>query len=281
MPKSTTKYWLMPHAVHVADFPYWSLHATEWTVECDASQDDVNEGDLVYLANAETGIYAWGMIVDISNPVNPGELGSIKVSRGAIKSGLIDRNDMLNRDELRDLLAFAGGKFNLLLNRQIKSLNTLIPPRTPKPPTPADSQFVINQPVSEDEDLHVEYKEVNINNIPGEAYENAVAYLRQEGGRVLFGVRDADHVVVGLAVDMKARDRIKKTVENKLSTIAPQILPVKDYWLEFHQVIDHSGKPVPDRYVFELEVNESASKDHKTAGGKSYLKGFSGRIRIS
>jgi hypothetical protein len=281
MPRSTTKYWLIPHAVHVADFPYWSLHATEWTVECDATQADVHEGDIIYLANGETGIYAWGMVVEVNVPVSEGEQGSIKISRGAIKPVLIERNKINGDDALRDLLSFSGGKFNFLLNRQVKALNSMIPPRTPKPPTPTDQQYVINQAVSEDEGLHIEYKEVAINSIPGDAYDYAVAYLTQKGGRVLFGVRDSDHNVVGVTADMNARDRIKKTVENKLSTISPQILPVRDYWLDFHQVIDHTGEPVADCFVFELEINETESKDHRTAGGKSYLKSFSGKIRIS
>lgn len=280
MTRTLTKYWLVPHVVYVGDFQHWLLHSSEWTVECDASKSRVDEGDFVYLMNPETGIYAWGMVLDVTLPQTPGEQGYIKISKGAIKPVMIGRNELQSRDELRGPISFPSGKFNYLLNRQVKAIDSVMPTGIAKPPAPADEQFVIGQSVPEDEGLHVEYKEVSLNNIAGEAYEYAVAYLTQAGGRVLFGIRDEDHTVVGITVDLKARDMVQKTVENKLSTISPQILPVTDYWLEFHQVIYASGNQVADCYVFELEIYEKASKNYETAGGKKYLKSFSGRIRI-
>lgn len=277
--RNEIKYWLMANTVHVSEFPNW-LNISEWVVYLNSFEDKLKEGDIVYIANAESGVYAWGSIWEMEQ-FQPDRQSFIKIGRGAIKLPLIDKGQILQEKELSELLSFPSGKFTFLTNKQVKTLNNLMPHGVSKPPLPRKKQFIINQPLEEDEDLHTEYKEVSINNIPNEAYEFAVAYLNQEGGSIYFGIRDNDKAVVGLTTTTPQRDEIQKKIENKLSTINPQILPVTNYTMDFHKVIDELGNEIIDVYVFELEVKPNLAKGYKTAGGKNYLKTFSGRRKIT
>ena len=276
--RNEMKYWLMAYVTHASDFPFW-LQSSEWNIYLDSFEDKLKEGDVVYIANTEIGIYAWGTVWEKEQSRTNGQ-DFIKIGRGAIKLSLIDNNQIQQKKELSGLLSFPSGRFTFLTNKQVRILNNLMPYGVSKPPQPRRKQFIINQLMEEDEGLHTEYKEVSINNVPNEAYELAVAYLNQEGGSIYFGIRDNDKAVVGITATNAQRDEIKKKIENKLSMANPSILPVTNYTMDFHKVIDELGNEIPDVYVFELEVKPSSVKGYKTTGGKNYLKTFSGRRKI-
>jgi hypothetical protein len=265
-------YWLVSYTVHAADSPHWQMTAREWPIECDSIDSRVQQGDYVYLINSD-GVFAWGTAASIRPNV-------LMVRRGVFQSLPIARSVLQSQQELQRAFTFPNGRFNLLLNRQVKVLNSTMPNEA-APPTPEGEQFVLGLGAFEDEGLHTEYKDVSKTQIANEACEYAVAYLNQAGGRVLFGIRDSDQTVVGINAISSERDRIKRAVEHKLSQTVPGLSAVEHYWLEFHVVIDEAGNVIQDLHVFEVEINEDGSKTYQTAGGKIYVKNFSGRQRIT
>src|SRR5262249_27911152 len=100
-------------------------------------------------------------------------------------------------------------------------------------------RFVLGSPVKLEETREYEFKEVQGNNplgaITNAADEYAVAFLNSEGGRLFWGVRNSDQVVVGVKLSVSERDSLRITVTNKLSSIQPQIDPTQ-YRLEIHPV---------------------------------------------
>lgn len=94
--------------------------------------------------------------------------------------------------------------------------------------TPPNS-FILGDALRLEETRHVEFKEVKGTNpfssISNAADEYAVAFLNSEGGRIYWGVRDNDKVVVGVEIPESDRDRLRRDVTNKLSEIQPQLDP--------------------------------------------------------
>lgn len=114
-------------------------------------------------------------------------------------------------------------------------------------------RFNLGTPVRRDESRHIEFKEVKGKNpvraIVNAADEYAVAFLNSEGGRVLWGVRDTDGVVVGVALSPSERDLLRRDVTNKLCSIQPQIDPTQ-FRLELHAL----GSPGSTEDLFVVEL---------------------------
>jgi len=276
--RKDNKYWLMAYVVPASDFPAWLFNNSEWVVY-DSFNKNLTEGDILFLANSEIGIYAWGYLIEKGHP-DSNEQNFIKISRGAIKVNLIEKSHTQQIKDIADLFSFHGGRFTFLTNRQVKIINSLMSHEVSKPPLPRNQQFIIYQPVEEDEGLHTEFKEININKIPDAAYDYAQSFLNQDGGRIYFGIRDKDKTVVGINVEYSKRDEIQQKVESKLYSIEPRVYAVEHYSMEFHLVIDSNGNQIQDCYVFELEIKPTTSKNFKSAGGKHSIKTFSGKRRI-
>ena len=110
----------------------------------------------------------------------------------------------------------------------------------------------------------------------------AVAFLNREGGRIFWGVRNSDRITVGITLDERQRDNVRRKVSEKLGAIRPPI-SVEDWALEFHSVDDLQGEIVEDLWVIELVVSCPQQRDifytsrgelHvKTEGGKKKLLG--------
>ena len=83
-------------------------------------------------------------------------------------------------------------------------------------------KFIINQPVSIEETLYHEFKEVKgpnaVKAITNTADEYVVAYLNSDGGSTYWGIRDSDRIVVGVPLNFKQRDELNKVVTSKLTT---------------------------------------------------------------
>ncbi len=151
------------------------------------------------------------------------------------------------------------------------------------PPTTLD--FVLDQPLSIEETRHYEFKEVKGRNPAGSiqavADQYAVAFLNSEGGKIFWGVRDEDRTVVGVLLDQRQRDEVRRVVTEKLGTITPPVTPTS-WKLEIHPVRDDAGY-LANRYVVELTVPRVSSKELffakgteawiKTDGGKKQLTG--------
>ena len=122
---------------------------------------------------------------------------------------------------------------------------------------PTQIRFVQDQPVPLEETLLCEFKEVKGRNPTGSitntSDEYAVAYLNREGGRILWGVRDSDRITVGVTLDERQRDEVRRKVSEKLGSITPPI-SIEDWQLELHPVYDLHGETIEDLRVIELVV---------------------------
>jgi hypothetical protein len=125
-----------------------------------------------------------------------------------------------------------------------------------------------------EESRGVEFKEVRGNNpvsaIVNTADEYAVAFLNAEGGRILWGVRDSDKLVVGIPLDERQRDRLRKSVADKLHSIQPPIDPTQ-FEFNLHPV---RFTETPDSlYVAELVVPGGQSTvPYYTAGNEMFVR---------
>ena len=152
---------------------------------------------------------------------------------------------------------------------------------------PTQIRFVQDQPVPFEETRFYEFKEVKGKNPTGSitntADEYAVAFLNSEGGRVFWGVRDGDRITVGVTLDERQRDDVRRKVSEKLWGIRP---PVSDdnWQLEFHNVYNFQGETIEDLWVVELVISPQQEKEVfytnsgelfvKTPGGKQKLLGL-------
>lgn len=147
------------------------------------------------------------------------------------------------------------------------------------------ARFIYNRRVPIEENRGIEFKEVSsqrpADTIKNTADEYVVAYLNSGGnGRILWGVRDIDGVVVGVKLPPAQRDDIRRIVSEKLARIQPA-LPPTAFQLELHPVLNG---PDPDLHVVEIRLPQAASTllyftegnqtFVKTEGGKKELKGL-------
>ena len=151
---------------------------------------------------------------------------------------------------------------------------------------PTQIRFVLNQPVPFEETRFYEFKEIKggnpANSITGIVDKYAVAFLNLEGGRIFWGVRDSDRITVGVSLDERQRDNVRRKVSEKLWGIRPPISD-EDWDLEFHQVYELQGNTTEDLWVVELVISPQQKKEVfytnsgelfvKTPGGKQKLLG--------
>jgi DNA modification methylase len=138
-------------------------------------------------------------------------------------------------------------------------------------------EFVLNQAVVIEETRHFEFKEIRtdtgaIDSIVNTADEYAVAFLNSEGGRIYWGIRDKDRIVVGVRLRYHERDKLRRDVSSKLNSIEPRVDPSK-YRIEIYEVSDSQGKPIADLHVVELVVPASNSNEpYFTGSGEAWVK---------
>ncbi len=151
---------------------------------------------------------------------------------------------------------------------------------------PTQIRFVQEQPVPFEEARLYEFKEVKGGNpadsITNAADEYAVAFLNLEGGRIFWGIRDSDRITVGVNLDERQRDSVRRKVSEKLWGIRPPISD-DDWDFKFHNIYDLQGNTVEDLWVVELVISPQQEKEVfytnsgelfvKTPGGKQKLLG--------
>jgi hypothetical protein len=143
--------------------------------------------------------------------------------------------------------------------RKIRRHFVQLPSSLPAAPAGTRSPFTLGQALAADEGRLVQYKEIRgggaVDSIKNTADEYAVAFLNSSGGRILWGVRDRDRVVVGVRLAYADRDRLRQVVGNKLSGIKPPLDPTT-FRLEFHEVLEGRSE-VPELFIVELVVPPS------------------------
>ena len=151
-------------------------------------------------------------------------------------------------------------------------------------PEPTQVRFVQELPVPFEETLFYEFKEVKgdrpVSRITKDSDEYAVAFLNREGGRILWGVRDGDRSTVGVILDERQRDEVRRKVSEKLGSIDPPI-SVEDWHLKFHNVYDFQAETIENLWVIELVVLPPQETDvFYTNSGKLFVKTDGGRQKL-
>lgn len=145
-------------------------------------------------------------------------------------------------------------------------------------------RFVQGQPVPFEETSFYEFKEIRGRNpadsITNTADEYAVAFLNLEGGRIFWGVRDSDRIVVGVKLDERQRDDVRRKVSEKLGSIEPPIT-VEDWKLELHQVYNLQGETITNTWIVELVIpTQQESKIFYTNSGELFVKTPGGKQKL-
>ena len=149
------------------------------------------------------------------------------------------------------------------------------------------ARFVLGQPMRIEENRYYEFKEVKGTNpiraIGAVVDQYVVAFLNMGShgiGRIYWGVRDKDRIVVGVKLSSRDRDGVRRLVTEKLHHIQPPVAP-SAYEVKIHPVHD-SGGVVPDMFVVEVKVPCSPS-DILCATGRDevYVKTDAGKKKLT
>ena len=149
---------------------------------------------------------------------------------------------------------------------------------------PTQIRFLRDQPVPFEETRLYEFKEVKGKNPDGSitntADEYAVAFLNSEGGRIFWGVRDSDRSTVGVTLNERQRDGVRRKVSEKLGSIDPPI-SAENWHLEFHNVYDLQGETIENLWIVELLVLPPQERDiFYTNSGELFIKTPGGKQRL-
>ncbi len=266
--------WYLAFTVPTGDQPYW-LRSHKWTPYIEDVDDRVKAGDVVLIGNQGNGIFAWGT-VRFRGEQTQNRKSLVEIDRGDLRYSLIPAEVIAEIQELSPIINSPKRPFTFLTKQQMRAATSLL--TDPKPPEPIGNHFTLGSRVQTDEDLGIEYKDVAASQVAKVAYEYAVAYARGNGGHVYFGIDDNGEVV-GLPLDFSQRRDLRQRIEEKLFTIDPPLLANDDYTISFEKVIDADGEPILHTFVIDVEIKPTGN-DHRTAGGKSFHKGFSGRRKL-
>jgi serine/threonine-protein kinase len=145
-------------------------------------------------------------------------------------------------------------------------------------------KFFLGQPVHWEETRSCEFKEVEgsdpVRSVMRNVDTYVVAFLNGEGGRILWGIRDQDRVVVGVPLGYRQRDELRRGVIDKLLKVQPAVAP-STYKINFHEVYS-ADHPVHDRFVVEVIVPHSQTNLlHCTSDGEVFVKTEAGKKRLS
>jgi hypothetical protein len=226
----------------------------------------------------------------------------VSVTRPVIREGLVPDEAVRRVPLLAEL--FAARKTNLVkLNTlHVAAFNQLLrshagdaPPDMLEEEASVDGNsirhieeelsFILDQPVKLEEMRHIEFKEITGGNpgssIRSNADEYAVAFLNCEGGRIFWGIRDADRTVVGVRLGYAQRDEIRREVSAKLSHLQPPV-PLADFRLNIYPVRDDEGRGVLDLYVIELVVPRgNPTKLYATGSDDVWVKTDGGKRKLN
>lgn len=291
------------------------IHATDirpdqagrsWPYEKIRPDERLREGDVVYLRGSYGGLYAWGFVMK-KEPYRDEELGDVlrlNVSRPVIRQGLVPTEAVSRVPELVALFERSQTSLEKLSAREVNALNRLLRAQGAEaPPDVSEDEdllsavgrltarsveeelvFTLGQPVRLEETRHTEFKEIFGGNpadsIKHAADEYAVAFLNSEGGRILWGIRNGDRVVVGVKLNYKQRDDVRREVSVKLSQIQPPVPPA-DFRLNVHPVLDDEGQEISDLHVVEVRVPRGKPDDlYATAGGDVWVRVDGGKRKL-
>jgi hypothetical protein len=153
-----------------------------------------------------------------------------------------------------------------------------------KAPLSAMIRYVLDCPVAVEETRYHEFKEIKglnpVRAIRKIVDEYVVAFLNREGGRIYWGIRDEDRVVVGVHLNFRQRDEVRRAITDKICRIQPALAP-SAYQINFHDVFQ-DGQAVPDLFVIEVVVPRPQTNLLYFSGANEvFVKTDAGKKRLS
>jgi len=153
-----------------------------------------------------------------------------------------------------------------------------------KAPLSAMVRYVLDSPVAVEETRYHEFKEIKglnpVRAIRKIVDEYVVAFLNREGGRIYWGIRDEDRVVVGVHLNFRQRDEVRRAITDQICRIQPALAP-SAYQINFHEVFK-DGQPVLDLFVIEVVVPRSQTNLlYFTGANEVFVKTDAGKKRLS
>lgn len=123
-----------------------------------------------------------------------------------------------------------------------------------------DETFIHGNSVSLEEDYEYEFKEIRNDEKPRNVIADKIipyvaAFLNDNGGRILFGIRNSDRVVTAFKASSDEKDDIRQLINNKiLDAIHPRVSP-SAYSIRFHNVYSNDKEELIDTYVLEVNIH--------------------------
>jgi serine/threonine protein kinase len=149
---------------------------------------------------------------------------------------------------------------------------------------PPPEKFHLGKPVPLEETRYCEFKEVvgqdPVRSILRQVETYVVAFLNSEGGRIFWGIRDHDRVVIGVKLSYRQRDQVRRTVLDKVMRVQPAVSP-NAYHINFRDVYE-GERPIKNLFVVEVVVpRQSTNLLYFTESGDVFMKTEAGKKKLS
>lgn len=123
---------------------------------------------------------------------------------------------------------------------------------------PRKKNYVVDEVIGLEEDVYTEFKDISSKS-PAKAIcqsylKYAISFLNSEGGRIFWGVEDLTGKIIGIELNGKQRDKIKKGVQNAVNSIVPEVDPTA-FSVDFIKLT--SEQKDNDRYLVVAVIPKS------------------------
>lgn len=169
----------------------------------------------------------------------------------------------------------------------LASYNRILARQTARTSLRPAAKYVKGQRYPSQENRTCELKEVKgknpVSSIKSLVDQYVVAFLNAgepQAGKILWGVRDEDLVVVGVTLSDSECDELRRVVTEKLHQITPAIAPTA-YRIELHSISDGT-KLISDLYIVEVRVPSSRrTLLYATGNQEVYVKTDAGKKKLN
>jgi predicted HTH transcriptional regulator len=149
-------------------------------------------------------------------------------------------------------------------------------------------RYIQNTILIDEEYRFVEFKEVKGNNpvdsILSLVDQYVVAYLNENSkrtGRIIWGINDNERKVVGVTLDYKQRDELRKCITEKLGKIQPQI-PPSVYKIDLLPVFNDDLNIINELYIVEVIIQPYKSEFlYSTGKNEVFIKTDGGKKKLT
>ncbi|WLG16652.1 RNA-binding domain-containing protein [Bacillus cereus] len=150
-------------------------------------------------------------------------------------------------------------------------------------------KYIKNNYLEQDEHRFIELKEVQgknpISSIISIVDQYVVAYLNEfskHPGMIIWGITDNEKKIVGVNLNYKQRDELRKQVSEKIAKIEPSI-PPSSFKINLVKVYNNKMEEIPDLYVVEVLVEPYINDNFLfcTSKNEVYIKTDGGKRKLT